>query len=370
MKNTNDKSGKYDEIDLITVIRHLWAGRWLIGKVTVAFVILGLIIAFTSTQQYKSEARLLPEARDQQLGTSQLLRQLGGLGGFSMPTGESMDAIRPELYPDVLQSTPFFMYLLEKDVQFETGSGVETVDVQTYLGEHMPPSIWGVVTKYTIKLPWTVAGWFRSDETDEELQQAQLNYVLSSISRKEYEAIKKLRGRINAEIDQRSGIISVSAEFSDPKVSAQIAQYSLDYLTEYITQYRIEKAKKDLEFIKQRYDEKKEEFFRAQIELARFRDKNQNIVSAAVKTEEQRLQDQYNLAFDVYNGLAQQLEQARITVQEETPVIKVLEPVQVPMVRSKPRRGLIIAVNFFLGGFLGLIFLFGKAVWNNIKERL
>jgi uncharacterized protein involved in exopolysaccharide biosynthesis len=53
-----------DEIDLIEVIRHIWNGRWLIAKVTGAFIVLGLIIAFTSTEQFKAEARLLPEIKD------------------------------------------------------------------------------------------------------------------------------------------------------------------------------------------------------------------------------------------------------------------------------------------------------------------
>jgi LPS O-antigen subunit length determinant protein (WzzB/FepE family) len=47
-----------DEIDLIEVIRHIWDGRWLIVKVTGIFIVIGLIIAFTSQEKYKAEARL------------------------------------------------------------------------------------------------------------------------------------------------------------------------------------------------------------------------------------------------------------------------------------------------------------------------
>ncbi|MFW5720911.1 MAG: GNVR domain-containing protein, partial [Bacteroidota bacterium] len=154
------------------------------------------------------------------------------------------------------------------------------------------------------------------------------------------------------------------------RVAAQIAQYAVEYLTDYITDYRIQKAQKDLEFVKERYEEKKIEFERAQLNLARFRDANRNIVSAAAQTEEQRLQDQYNLAFNVYNGLAQQLEQARIKVQEETPVIKVLEPVSVAVERSKPKRGLVLIISIFLGGFLGVSIVFGEIIWANFKQQI
>ncbi|TVR75430.1 MAG: LPS O-antigen length regulator, partial [Marinilabiliales bacterium] len=84
-----------DEIDLIEVIRYIWDGRWLIIKVTGIFIVLGLVIALTSQNQYKAEARLLPEVRDTQGGASALLRQFGGLGGFNLPGGAGADAIRP-----------------------------------------------------------------------------------------------------------------------------------------------------------------------------------------------------------------------------------------------------------------------------------
>ena len=183
----------------------------------------------------------------------------------------------------------------------------------------------------------------------------------------EFETVKHLRDRINASIDQRSGVITISAEFSDPFVTAQIAEFTVNYLVDYITKYRIEKAHKDLAFVKDRYAEKEREFYQAQQALARFRDANRNIVTAAAQTEEQRLQGQYNLAFNVYNSLAQQFEQALIKVQEETPVIKILEPVQVPNERSKPRRSLIMVISVFLGVFWSIGIIVGKTIFRNFR---
>ena len=360
------KQAPPDEIDLIEVIRHIWNGRWLIVKVTLAFIVLGLVIAFTTTEQFKSEARLLPEIRDTRGGASALLRQFGGLGGINLPGGEGADAIRPELYPDVLRSTPFYVHLMEQPLTLQKGSERIDVTVFTYADEHMGAGgFLSFVKKYTIGLPGTIMKGIRGSKTEDTSSPALVGDI-PHLSQAQFNAARTLRDGISAGIDQRSGVISISAEFPDRRVAAQIAQYSVDYLTDYITDYRIQKAQKDLAFVQERHDEKKQEFHQAQINLARFRDANRNIVSAAAQTEEQRLQDQYNLAFNVYNGLAQQLEQSRIKVQEETPVIKVLEPVSVPVERSKPRRGMVMGICIFLGLTMTIGYLFGKYVWNKL----
>ena len=366
---TNNTSS--DEIDLIEVIRYIWDGRWLIVKVTGIFVVIGLIIAFTSQEQFKAEARLLPEARDTQGGASALLRQFGGLDLFSLP-GSGADAIRPDLYPDVLKSTPFFVDLMRQDIKIRRDVKVEETDVFTYLSQSSGTfSLTGTIKKYTIGLPGTIMSWFRSSENkDHSSSESRIFTDIRHLNRNEFEAVKTLRERINANIDQRSGVITISAEFPDPLVAAQVADFAVKYLTGYITEYRIEKAQKDLIFIQGRFSEKELEFHQAQISLANFRDANRNIVSLTAQTEEQRLQDQYNLAFNVFNSLAQQLEQARIKVQEETPVIKILEPVQVPNERSKPSRSLIMIIFGFLGGFLGVSIVIGKKIWTNISDQL
>jgi uncharacterized protein involved in exopolysaccharide biosynthesis len=365
-QTSTPKQPTTDEIDLIEVIRHIWNGRWLIVKVTVGFIVLGLVIALGTTSQYKAEARLLPEIKDMGGSASSLLRQFGGLGGLNLPMAEGADAIRPDLYPDVINSTPFFLELMSQKVTTEDG---EQLSVYDFVNEEMKGGAGATIAKYTIKLPWTIAGALKGE--DESANSPALpGDTITSLTVMQYETILTLRDRITANMDQRSGVINISAEFPDRQVAAQIARFSVNYLGSYITDYRTEKATQDMLFVQQRYEEKKSEFHQSQLALARFRDSNRNIISAAVQAEEQRLEDQYNLAFNVYNGLAQQLEQSRIKVQEETPVIKVLEPVTVPVERSKPKRGMIMVVSAFMGVIVGLGWVFGRILVGNIRKGL
>jgi len=125
-------------------------------------------------------------------------------------------------------------------------------------------------------------------------------------------------------------------------------------LTTYIIDYRTQKAKTDLKFVEDRHAEAEERYVRAQRTLAGYKDRNKNIILALAQTSEQNLQAEYNLAFNIYNTLSQQLEQAKMKVQERTPVFKVVEPAKVALIYSNPKPLIINLVMIFIGGMIGL----------------
>ncbi len=70
------------------------------------------------------------------------------------------------------------------------------------------------------------------------------------------------------------------------------------------------------------------------------------------------------LAYEVYKSLAQQLEDSKIKVKEETPVFTIIEPIVIPIQKSEPLR-IFITITFMLIGFLGTVFyIFGKYYLN------
>ena len=107
-------------------------------------------------------------------------------------------------------------------------------------------------------------------------------------------------------------------------------------------------------------------FEEAQINLAKFRDSNQGILTASARTEEQRLDSEYSIAFNLYNTLTQQYEVAKLELQEETPLFKTLEPVQVPIYDEQS--------GFFILVFFIFFTLFSATGWiilrNFIKNWL
>ncbi len=362
-----------DEIDLIGLIKTVWDGRWLIAKTVAVFIVLGLIVALGSPEEYESRVRLMPETQQQST--------LGGLGGLARQFGvssgaqQTADGIPPNLYPDITQSTVFLRELLDYEVSLPDNGG--TVTLMDYFREHQSASLPGVLSRYTIRLPFTVLGWIRgsgdSEEitaVDRELAGSEKMQRLVRMSRGEWEILRNFRDRISANVDRESGVVSVSVKMQDDVIAADVADEVVTRLSRYITDYRTEKARRDVEFIEQRYDEARERFEEAQRELARFNDENRGQLTAMARTEEQRLQSQYNLTFNLYNTMAERLEEARIKLQEETPVVNVLEPAAVPDRRSEPKRGQILILYTIFGGIMGVGLIFGLKMWDAISVKL
>lgn len=153
------------------------------------------------------------------------------------------------------------------------------------------------------------------------------------------------------------------------KAAAQMVQKAQVLLQDAITDFKIQKAKDQLAFVGERYAEKEKEANLAQQKLANFRDRNKNVSTAKAQTELERLTAEYNLVYGVYSELAKQLETQKIQVKENTPVFTVIEPVSVPIQKSKPKRAMILVIWTFLGGIVGVGMVFGKEFLGSIKEQ-
>ena len=85
------------------------------------------------------------------------------------------------------------------------------------------------------------------------------------------------------------------------------------------------------------------------------------------KIEQERLQSKYNVANTIYGEMAKQLEQAKMQVKRDTPVLAIVQPVAVPSRPSNSRARTLI-VWTFLGFVLGCGIVLGKGYLPKIKE--
>jgi uncharacterized protein involved in exopolysaccharide biosynthesis len=176
------------------------------------------------------------------------------------------------------------------------------------------------------------------------------------LTKKQEELSKKVSKRVSATIDKKSGIVTITSQMPDPVVAATTANQTLNYLTTYVTNYRTGKSRKQVQFLSQQVNNARHRYQAAEFALSSYRDRNRSLFLETAKIEEQRLQADYLLAQTVYNDLSKQLEQARIKVQEESPVFQILEPAQVPLLKSGPKRTLIILAFAAIGGILGFLY--------------
>ncbi|HCX75183.1 MAG TPA: hypothetical protein DHU93_06980 [Algoriphagus sp.] len=141
-------------------------------------------------------------------------------------------------------------------------------------------------------------------------------------------------------------------------------------MSEYVTEYKTEKAKQNLEFIQERFLEAQSKFYDTQKSLSNFRDRNQNLNFSSARAQEERLLAEYNLASNLYNNLAIQLDQAKIKVQEDIPQLTIINPPVVSYQVSKPNIPLILALSVFLGviiAFVRILLAYFKSQFDSAK---
>ncbi|MBS2210201.1 lipopolysaccharide biosynthesis protein [Carboxylicivirga mesophila] len=364
-ENTNDKLQiiKDDEIDLIALVKTIWNGRRTIYYSIGIAVFIGLIIAFTSPAKYEAYCTLIP-SEEKQGGA------LGNLGGLASMAGINLGSmmgqssgIPAEIYPQVVNSYPFKREMIHQQFHFEGYQ--QPISFYDYAVADTIESLGSKIAKYTIRLPWTIKDAL-SDTTDEEI--AVTDYGVLNLSEEELMAMAAVEEVVVIDVDKKTGLINVSAELGEPVLVAQVVQKAVELLQDYIIKYKTKQSREHLEFVQGQFDQKKAEYEVAQRSFFAYKDQHRNMVSERVNLEFQRLSDEYDMSSTVFKGLAQQLEQAKIAVNEQTPAFTILEPAKVPIEKSAPKKKIILVVSVFLGGFIGLGVIFGKLVWTSIAK--
>ena len=356
-----------DEIDLLELAKTIWNKRMFILKIVGIGAFLGVIVALLSPKEYKSTSTLMPEySTESQGGASSLLRQYGGLLGVSGGSYNSnSNAIRVDLYPNIVQSTNFQMQLMQQPFYFSDLD--TTATLFEYYTELNSAGVLGFVAEYTIGLPGKILGAILpKKELMTSVPGATEESLVLNLSKDEFEVINTLRGKISASLDEESGIVSVTVTLPDNVAAAAVTEYTIRELTEYLTEYRTEKVLRDLTFVEEQLVTAKIRFEEAQQALAAFRERYQGSLSIRNQTEEQRLQSEYQVAFNLYNGFTQQFEEARLKVQEETPVFKTLEPVQVPL-NDETSGAMILVVFIMLSGITSIGWIFVQPLLEQFK---
>ena len=348
-----------EQIDLIELTKVVWSKRWFIIKATGLFVVLGLIMALTSPKEYRTSSTLIPEmvGQDGKLGGS--LGGLASLAGVDLGglSGGSTQSINPALYQSVSRSTPFLLELMDQKFYFIEVD--EVLSIYDYYIFHYKKSLLGRI----LSVPGSIIHRVRGDANELRELSMPIDSSALRLTEDQKNIADDLRSRVFVEMDWELNVVTIEIEMQDPVVAAGMAHFTREYITNYVTNYAISKSKQQLQSLEKQYQERKLEFENSQIKLAAFRDRNQNVTTARAQSEEERLQSEYNLAFNVYSQLAQQREAIKLKIQENTPVFTVLEPVKIPVEKSKPN-GIIIIIMFSLVGLASsVIFIIVKVVY-------
>ncbi len=339
------------------LVRVVWLGRSKILSLIGLFGVIGVLVALLTSPEFVSEAKIMPEMNS---GSGDMLKRLASMTGFSgmdFSGDEGIDAVRPDLYPTVLQSTPFILYLINQPVATSTG------DRQT-IGQILLP-----------ENSWSLHHLFLGGEPKSQKPLIVKPNEPVQLTPYQQDLADDISKRVSAKLDTRSGVITITAKMPDARVAATVAQLAMDYLTQYVTSYRTEKARQDLRFYAQRLNEVRQRYQAAQLNVFHYNDQHKYFVVQAATMDKQRLEAELTIAQTVYTELSRQFEQAKLKVQERTPVFKVLEPAQVPLKRVSPKRTVIVLLFSLAGLVVSVVYLVARQadwigqLWAMVEDK-
>ena len=357
------KKPKELEIDMLDIIRKIIAIRKNLYKAAVVGLLIGVIVGVSIPKQYTVRVTLSPEMGGEK-GNSGIVGVGASFLGSGVGVKSGTDALNASLSSDIVSSTPFLLELLNMEVVVNEG---ETKMLSNYLMTESSP--WW---NFIIGLPGIINSQLKSWFTNEEISSKEkVQGGLIILTKDENAQIAALKKKIAATVDKKTAITSVTVTLQDPKVAAIVADSVVHRLQEYIISYRTSKAIEDCAYLEKLFEERKQEYYVAQKKYADYVDTHDNLILQSVRAEQERLQNDMNLFYQVYSQVANQLQVARAKVQEEKPVFAIVEPAVVPIESSSMRRSIYIFLFVFLSvcGTIGWLLL-GKALVSVFKNEV
>lgn len=310
-------------------------------SIPIAIVVSSLIIICVP-RSYTASAMLVPEVEN-----SMDLGSVGSLAssfGIDLNNMSGTDAISPLLYPELLNDNGFVASLLK--IQVETQDGTLKCSYYEYLKKHQKIAWW-------TKAMGVVKRIFKSKETNAKRKNFKDEFENPYyLSKDEDDIVGAVRSLIGLTVDKKTGVITIHTEAQDPLICKSLADSVSSKLQVFITNYRTQKARHDVEYYKSLTAKTKTDYEKARQLYGSYSDSNMDIVLESVRSKQTDLENDMQLKFNAYTAMVTQLQAAEAKLRERTPAFTTLQGASVPIKPTKPRRMifvLAITILVFVG---------------------
>lgn len=334
---------KPEVIDLRIVAQKIWKNKKAFYKTLPIAFVLSCIYIFSLPRYYTSDVKLAPEMENSMGGGT--LGSIAASFGFDLSDMQTSDAITPLLYPDLMEDNKFVTDMFNIAVANQDGD--LKCNYYDYLKKHQKKAWWDY------PLGWIKNLFPKEDEGTKGVAGKRDPYYLS---KKDDGLVEKIRNNIKISIDKKTGVITINVQDQDPLVCKTLADSIMTRLQDFITEYRTNKARVDVEYYKKLTAEAKAEYEKARQRYGSFADANMDIVLESYRAKRDDLENDMQLKYNAYSTMNTQLQAAMAKVQERTPAFTVIKGAAVPVKPAGPKR------MIFVAGMLILTF-FGTAFY-------
>lgn len=303
--------------------------------------VVGVIVAFSIPKEYEAGVTLAPESSTANSLTNSI-SSLASMVGMDMSFGGGQDAIYPEIYPDLVQSTDFIVSLFP--VRVKSLDGEIDTDYYDYLKTKQKTEWWFIPVNYAKD----IIKKFKSDDHRGNGKGNEVDPFM--LTRDQFMIVKGIMGSVTCEVDKKTSVISLSVKAQDPLIAATLCDSIKERLQVYIINYRTNKARNDLAYMERLCEDARLDYVKAQTAYAKYADAHKNLILTAYVTKQEELENELQLKYGIYQQVVQQLQLAKAKVQEKTPAFTVVRTITVPVKHCNKPKILILILFLILGG--------------------
>ena len=336
-------------IDLREIIKRIWDKKMVFLKVLPIVFVLSCVYILPEPRYYTSNVTLAPEMGSVTGGGS--LTSIASSFGVDLGTLQNSDAIYPDLYPDLMESTEFVVSLFDTKVTNLDGD-IQT-DYFTYLAKHRKRSIWkkpGDWVKKQIRRLTEPKQIPTPNNSEKGVNPFFLN-------KKQHGIVGVIRENITCNVDKKTSVITITVKDQDKLICASMADSVRVRLQEYITNYRTHKAKIDVEHYSKLTTEAKHIYEKARQLYGSFSDANSDVILESYRAKRNDLENDMQLKYNTYTALNTQLQAAKAKLQEITPAFTVIQCASVPEKPAGPKRMLFVLGMIFFAAIVTTFWL-------------
>lgn len=291
-------TGPHDDvIDLREIFRVLWAGKWLIGAITLGAAVVAVIFAMMLPNIYRAEALLAPNDQEGAGGLSSLAGQYGGLAslaGIDLGRGQAD----------------------------KTALGLEILKSRKFISDF--------VARHDLLVPLMAAKGWNQDTGELVIASSDYDVVAGEWTRQvspprtaipsSQEAYERFTELMSVDKNDKTGFVKLAVEHYSPSVAKQWVDWLIKDLNSTIMQQDVAEAEQAIRYL------------------------NEQIESTS-------LADLQNVFFSLIEEQTKTVMLAKVTDEY---LLKTLDPAVAPEMKSRPKRSLLVVFSTVLGFFLAV----------------
>jgi LPS O-antigen subunit length determinant protein (WzzB/FepE family) len=292
-----------DQLDLINLVRVLWAGKWWVIGLSVFAAAVSVAVVLNMPNQYKASAVLNSTTGSSLSGISSQLSGLASLAGVTLGTGDNDES---QVAIEVLQSWAFIDQFIRENRLEVPVFAAKGWNKQTGALE-IDNKIYDEATNR----------WVRDPPRGKPVEPTS------------WELYDTFSDRLSVSQDKKTGLVTVSIEYYSPRMASEWVGKLVKAINEHMRQRKLESSNKNIEYLQAQVDK---------TSVAEMKAVFYQLIENEIKNK--------------------MLAEASPEYQFVT-----VSPAMIPEEKSKPKRAIIVVLSTVLGGLIGVFIVTGRRAY-------